>query len=101
MTAIKRGIAPAHPGAILRKRVLTALNISVSQAARDMQMSRQLLHGILAETKPISPESALKIGKYCGNGPTLWINMQIAYDLHRAEQIMVDVLEEIPTAAAA
>jgi len=99
MATTKR--APTHPGEILRKDVLPELGVSVSQAARDLKMSRNLLHGILAERKSITPESAVKIGKYCGNGPGLWLRMQTAYDLYQAEQNMIEVLKDIPRASAA
>jgi len=91
---------PTHPGELLREDVLPTLNVSVSQAARDMRISRQQLHRILACTHPITPEMAVKIGKYCGNGPRLWLNMQTAYDLHKAEQRLAKEINQIPTAAA-
>ena len=62
---------PVHPGEVLREDVLPSLGVSVSQAARDIRISRQQLHRILACTHPITPEMAVKIGKYCGNGPHL------------------------------
>ncbi len=43
----------------------------------------------------ISPEMALRIGKLCGNGPLVWLRMQVAYDLWHAERA-IDV-ERIPT----
>lgn len=46
-------------------------------------------------------ESALRIGKLCGNGPTLWINLQQAWDLERAEAALADQLAAIPTLEAA
>ncbi len=44
---------------------------------------------------------ALKLGKLCGNGPTLWLNMQSAYDLYRAEKAMAGELAQISTMEAA
>jgi addiction module HigA family antidote len=63
-----------------------------------VQMSRQLLHGILREEKPISAESAVKIGKYVGNGAGLWLRMQTSYDLYIAEQEMRHIVKQIPAA---
>jgi addiction module HigA family antidote len=59
-------------------------------------MSCQLLHGILREKKPISAESAVKIGKYVGNGAGLWLRMQTSYDLYIAEQEMRHIVKQIP-----
>ena len=43
---------------------------------------------------------AARLGKYCGNGPELWLNMQSAYDLWHAQHSLAEELEEIPTRAA-
>lgn len=77
--------APTHPGAILREDVLPALGISITEMARHLRVTRQHLHRILAEKAGISPEMAVRIGKLCGNGPSLWLEMQTAYDLWQAE----------------
>ncbi|MCP4666588.1 MAG: HigA family addiction module antidote protein [Deltaproteobacteria bacterium] len=90
---------PIHPGEILREDVLPALGLSVSEAARRMEVSRQQLHRVLACTHPITIEMALRIGKFAGNGPGLWLRMQQAYDLYYAEQRMKDELSKIEPAA--
>ena len=92
--------APTHPGAILREDVLPALDVSVSDVAKALGVSRQQLHRILAETAPVTPEMALRIGKFCGNGPELWLRMQVSYDLWHARQAMAGTLDHIPTAKA-
>lgn len=86
---------PIHPGEILRQDVLTALGLSVSEAARRLGVSRQQLHRIIACTHPITTEMALRIGKFAGNGPGLWMRMQQTYDLWYAEQRMKSELSEI------
>ncbi|HEY8129928.1 MAG TPA: HigA family addiction module antitoxin [Hyphomicrobium sp.] len=53
---------------------------------KNFGVSRQALHRVLAATSSISAEMALRNGKFCGNGPLVWIRMQAAYDLWRAEQ---------------
>ena len=97
--AVKRPIkrAPVHPGEILREDVIKNLGMSVSEAARRLCVSRQQLHRILACTHPISTEMALRIGKFAGNGPGLWLRMQQAYDLWHAESRMADELSKIDT----
>ena len=52
--------APTHPGAMLREDVLPAAGLSVTEVARRLRMSRQGLHRILAEERPITPATALK-----------------------------------------
>ena len=88
---------PIHPGEILREDVLKNLGLSVSEAARRLGVSRQQLHRILACTHPITIEMALRIGKFAGNGPGLWLRMQQAYDLWHVENRMTGELSKIET----
>jgi addiction module HigA family antidote len=87
---------PTHPGAILREDVLPALGLSVSEAARQLRVSRQMLHSILAERSAISPEMAVRLGRFCGNGPGLWLRMQTEHDLWHAERKLHGEVEQIP-----
>jgi addiction module HigA family antidote len=77
---------PTHPGAILREDVLPAVGEAVAGMARKLGVTRQHLHRILAEKAAVSPEMAIRLGKFCGNGPELWLRMQQAYDLWHAER---------------
>ena len=86
---------PVHPGEILRGDVLPGLSLPVSQAAQHLGVTRQALHRVLSGRAAISPEMAVRIGKLCGNGPLVWLHLQVAYDLWHAER-SVDV-ESIPT----
>jgi len=101
-TAVRDPRRPAlHPGELLREEVLPALGKSVSEIARLLHVSRQALHAILREEAPVTPAMALKLGKLCGNGPALWINLQRVYDLERLSAAMAPELDRIPTLAAA
>ena len=92
---------PIHPGEVLREDVLPALSLSVSEAARLLGISRQQLHRVLSCSHPITTEMALRIGKFAGNGPGLWLRMQQAYDLWHLEQRMEDDLSKIETVTSA
>lgn len=86
---------PTHPGVILREDVLPDLGMSVSAFARNLGVSRQTLHAVLAERSGISPEMALRLGALLGNGAQLWVDMQSKYDLWQAEDKLHDVLLSI------
>lgn len=92
---------PTHPGEILREDVLPALEMSVTDAAKALNVTRQTLHRILAGTSAVTPEMALRLGKFCGNGPGLWLRMQEAYDLWHAERRLSDELASIKTVKVA
>ena len=92
---------PSHPGALLREDVLPALRLSVTAAAGKLGVSRQTLHAILSEKSSVTPEMAVRLGKFCGNGPDLWLHMQTAHDLWQAEKDMAEIVKTIPTPRAA
>ncbi len=62
---------PAHPGGLLRRMVLPALNRPMTDIARSLGISRQLLYSIVNEKASVTPEVAVRLGKLCGNGPRL------------------------------
>jgi len=99
MTNIRKR-PPTHPGVLLREVVLPSMRVSVAQAAREMGVSRQQLYKILSGDRAVTAEMATRLGKYCGNGPELWLNMQIAFDLWHAQHALSDALDAIPTRAA-
>ncbi len=93
-------LPPMHPGELLREDVLPALGKPVAEIANLLGVSRQTLHAILAERSPVSANLALRLGKLCGNGPDLWINLQKSYDLAVLSDQMRDDIERIPTLVA-
>jgi addiction module HigA family antidote len=92
---------PTHPGEVLREDVLPALDMSVTEAAAALMISRQTLHRVLAGKAAVSPEMALRLGKFCGNGPEIWLRMQQAFDLWHARRTIAGELQRIETARAA
>jgi len=75
---------PTHPGELLEE-VLETEQVSVMAAAEALGVSRQTLHRVLAKQMGASPEMAIRLGAFVGNGPGLWLRMQSAYDLWHAE----------------
>ncbi len=91
---------PMHPGEVLREDILPALRLTVTQVAENLGVSRQTLHAILAEKSAVTPEMAVRLGKLCGNGPGLWLRLQQAHDLWRAERELAEEVAKIPTLCA-
>jgi addiction module HigA family antidote len=100
MVAERPNRCPAHPGAILRDTVLPSLRMTVKDAAAELRISRQTLHRVLAGTISITPHMAVRLGKFCGNGPGLWLRMQQAHDLYLAEKALQAEVARIPSHAA-
>ncbi len=94
-TNIKR--EPTHPGSILDHQVLPALKLSVAEAAVKLGVSRQTLYRIIQRKAGVTPEMAVRIGKLCGNGPDLWLNLQKQFDLWHAKRKLINQVAKIPT----
>lgn len=81
---------PPHPGLTLRDDVLPALGLSVTEAARQLDVSRVALSRVLNGRAAISPDMALRIeawlGLERGGEARLWLAEQSAYDIWQAQQ---------------
>jgi addiction module HigA family antidote len=81
---------PPHPGSILREDVLPALGLSVTEAAKQIGVTRVALSRVLNGHSGISPEMALKIedwlGVEHGGRAEVWTGMQLDYDMWQARQ---------------
>lgn len=83
---LKNRLPPVHPGEIIREDVLPEVGLSVTDAAKALGVSRQMLHDILAERKPLSAVMCLKISRLLGSTPEFWMRLQADYDLKKAAQ---------------
>jgi addiction module HigA family antidote len=54
------------------------------------------LHRVLAGKSGVSAEMAVRLGKFCGNGPGVWLRLQQSYDLWHAERRLGPELAKIP-----
>ena len=77
---------PTHPGFIIRDDVLPALQLSVNEAAEQLGVSRVTLSRVINGRSAITAEMALRVGKWVGNGPDIWLRMQGQYDLWQAKK---------------
>lgn len=77
---------PPHPGSILKEDVLPALGITVTEAARQLGVSRVQLSRFINGRAAVTPELALRLAQWIA-APTaiMWLQMQADYDLWQAE----------------
>lgn len=76
---------PIHPGEILGEE-LSELGLSAARLARAIHVPANRISQILAGKRAISADTALRLGKWFGTGPQLWLNLQKAYELDLATQ---------------
>jgi antitoxin HigA-1 len=99
----KNGLPPVHPGEILREDILPEVGLSVTAVAKALGVSRQMVHDILAERKPLSAVMCLKVARLFGSTPEFWIRLQAEYDLKKAAQnkkVMQRVAQIVPVKPA-
>lgn len=77
---------PPHPGELLRNEVIGALNLSVTEAASRLAMSRVALSRVLNGKAGISPDLALRLEQAGASTARAWLAMQANHDLWCAQQ---------------
>ena len=98
-TGINR--APTHPGEMLREDFLPDYELTVSELAKAIGVSRQTVNELLRERRSLSPEMAIRLARLFGNTPEFWLNAQRAVDLWEANQTLKkDVAKIRPLDAA-
>jgi len=78
--------SPPHPGEIVRKDCLEPLDLTVTDAAEGLGVSRKHLSALLNGRAGISPNMAIRLSKAFGGSPESWLTQQMQYDLRQAEK---------------
>jgi antitoxin HigA-1 len=78
---------PKHPGQMVKSLCLDPLDMSVTEAAKALKISRPTLSKLLNGRIGISPEMAIRISEVFKTSAEFWVNLQAAYDLHNAEKL--------------
>ena len=82
---------PPHPGEVLKELCIEPLNLTVTETAEALGVSRKTLSAILNGKAGISPEMAIRLGKAFGTSPESWLNQQMQYDLWQAEKTVGNI----------
>jgi addiction module HigA family antidote len=77
---------PPHPGEVLKRLCLEPLQLSVTEAAKALGVSRKTLSAILNERAGISPEMAMRLSIAFDTSAESWLNQQTQYDLWQIER---------------
>ena len=92
---------PTHPGTVLAGE-LEALGITPYAAGPLLGISKQMVGNVIAGKSAVSPEMALRLGKFFGNGPEIWLGLQADVDLWDArEKIAAELVKIKPAPRAA
>lgn len=95
MVRVPTNRAPTHPGEMLREEFLIPMNITQRELANGIRVPYQRVNELINGKRGITPSTALRLAKYFGTTPGFWMNLQIRWDLYRAQQVEARQLEKI------
>jgi len=82
---MKKKKRPVHPGEILSQDFMKPYRLSMNKLALELRVPVTRIADIVAERRGISPDTALRLGRYFKTTPRFWLNLQTKYDLEVAE----------------
>ena len=80
----RNGMRPVHPGEILRKE-LDELGMSANALSKALDMPVNRITAILNGQRGVTANTALRLARYFGTTPQVWLNLQITWELRREE----------------
>ena len=86
MTAKLKLLEPVHPGEILLEDFMKPLGVSINRLARDIVVPPGRISAIVNGKRAITADTALRLGKYFGVSPEVWMGLQADYDLRVAQR---------------
>lgn len=88
-------LPPIHPGEILREEFLLPMKLTPYAVAQACGVPRTRIERLAREETPVTADTALRLARYFGTTPQLWMNLQAQYDLERAEDAAAAALKRI------
>ncbi|MGA3054455.1 MAG: HigA family addiction module antitoxin [Candidatus Korobacteraceae bacterium] len=86
-------LPPIHPGEILREDFMAPLRISMSRLALDLHVPVTRIAEIVHQRRGITPDTALRLGRYFNTSARFWLNAQSSYDLEVAQDALQRIIE--------
>jgi addiction module HigA family antidote len=86
-------LRPIHPGEILREDFMRPLGISMNRLALDLRVPVTRIGEIMHERRGITPDTALRLGRYFNTSARFWMNAQSSYDLEVAQDELQRTIE--------
>ncbi|HVK48944.1 MAG TPA: HigA family addiction module antitoxin [Pseudobacter sp.] len=83
---LKRGMKLNHPGQIVKSMCFDPLGLTLTEAAKNLGVTRKTLSLLINGRQGISAEMALRLAKAFKTTPGLWMNLQMNYDLQEASK---------------
>ena len=91
---VKKKLDLIHPGEILLEEFMKPMDISINKLARDIGVPPGRISEIVNGKRGITADTALRLGRYFGVSPELWLGLQSDYDLRLAERTIGDEVKK-------
>jgi len=79
-------LPPVHPGEVLMEDFMKPLSLSQYRVAKDIGVSPLRISQIVRGQRAVTADTAMRLGRYFGTSPAVWLRMQARYDLEVAER---------------
>ena len=86
MAAKQKLLKPIHPGEIMLEEFMRPMDISINRLASDIAVPPCRISTIVNGKRAITADTALRLGKYFGVSPEVWMGLQADYDLRVAQR---------------
>ena len=86
---------PIHPGEILLEEFLVPLELTQRELANRIGVPYQRVNELVNGKRGVTPSTALRLSKFFGTTPDVWLNLQLRWDLYFAQQAEATALQEI------
>ena len=87
--------APTHPGEMLLEEFLKPMGMSQQQLAKQIRVPFQRVNELVNRRRGVTPATALRLSRLFGNTPDYWMNLQLRWDLYRAQKKEAEILKKI------
>jgi addiction module HigA family antidote len=86
---------PTHPGEMLREEFLVPMNITQRELAEAVHVPYQRINELVNQKRGVTPSTALRLGKFFGVSPDFWLNLQMRWELYKAQNTEKNEIESI------
>ena len=95
MVRIPTNRVPTHPGKMLKEEFLIPMELTQRELANGIKVPYQRVNELINGKRGVTPSTALRLAKYFGTTPGFWMNLQLRWDLYRAQQVEARQLAKI------
>ena len=93
-------LAPVHPGEVLAEDFMAPRGLTANRLALDLRVPANRISDVVRGKRAITADTALRLGRYFGTSPTMWMNLQAHYDLEVGKDELGSKIEREVAVAA-